>query len=247
VSVSFERAARRGPAVVAVDAETVDDLALVLEGLQAAQRERVPVITRCAPTFAALLAGGPAPLMPVPQVKRGLLIVVGSYVDNTTKQLDELTRRTRLQPIEVDVFALASDSSAEPEMERLTRSAARSMADHGVALLATPRQRPGVLQDLDAGSRIARNLALVAGRVEPRPDLVLTKGGITSAVTIRHGFEVRRAHVEGPVSTGISHWRPDTDAPTFLVFPGNVGGPESLAELVEACAGNRVLPGRRSG
>ena len=35
----------------------------------------------------------------------------------------------------------------------------------------------------------------------------MTKGGITSAVTLREGFGVTRAAVMGPLVTGVSLWR----------------------------------------
>ena len=65
----------------------------------------------------------------------------------------------------------------------------------------------------------------------PRPGVVIAKGGITAAVTLRTGFGADEAEVIGPVVPGISRWR--AGALEYLVVPGNVGHDDVLAELVD--------------
>jgi uncharacterized protein YgbK (DUF1537 family) len=70
--------------------------------------------------------------------------------------------------------------------------------------------------------------------VEPAPDVVIAKGGITSAVTLLVGFGKSEADVLGPVLPGVSRWRASFD---YLVVPGNVGDERLLVDLVDRALG----------
>ena len=63
--------------------------------------------------------------------------------------------------------------------------------------------RPAGTIGLDVGRRIAEGLARAAGLVEPAPDVVIAKGGITSAVTLLVGFGKSESDVQGPVLPGV--------------------------------------------
>ncbi len=243
VLAALRAAAAVGPAAVAVDAETDADLAAVAAALDAAGRADIPVVCRCAPALAALLAapavsgaaadGAAAALaapVPVPAAPDGVLVVCGSYVSNTTRQLAVLRQRTGAPIVEADVAALAG-ASPGAEITRLAAAAGAALTAGPTAVLTTPRQRPAHLRDLDSGLRIAAGLAAAAAAVYPLPSVVVTKGGITSAVVVRDGFGVRRVRAAGPLAPGVSLWLAD-GAPAFAVFPGNVGQPAALADLV---------------
>jgi uncharacterized protein YgbK (DUF1537 family) len=65
---------------------------------------------------------------------------------------------------------------------------------------------------------------------------VLAKGGITSSELATRALGVRAARVLGQVQPGVPVWRlgPGSrwqDTP-FIVYPGNVGEEQSLADLV---------------
>ena len=75
------------------------------------------------------------------------------------------------------------------------------------------------------------------GFVEVRRRFVVAKGGITASDVAARGLSIRRAMVRGTVLPGIvSLWEP-VDGPArgipFVVFAGNVGGPEALADVVD--------------
>ncbi len=229
------------PAVLAPDAETMGDLELVAEGYRAATADGASVIVRCAPTFAGVLAGTTAPeLLPWPPAADAVLVVCGSYVPQTTRQL---TRLLDVKPgalVEVDVVALAGDDPAAEVAERAAE-VSRRLAAHRLAVLATPRERPPGTATLDAGERIAAGLAQVVAGVRPRPSLLVAKGGITAAVTLRVGVGAAEADVAGPVEPGVSLWSahwPDGSELGYLVVPGNVGDDDLLARLVAAVAGS---------
>ena len=227
------------PCALAVDAETDDDLAIVAAGYADALVGGVDAFVRCAPTLAGILAGTTATTLAAPPQGEGrVLVVCGSYVPISTRQLAALTARHPGALVEVDVTALAS-ADADGEVARAAEAASELIRGSGLAILATPRERPPGTTDVESGRRIAEGLARAAGAVRPRPQVVIAKGGITSAVTLRTGFGYDDAEVIGPVIPGISHWRAGDDASLldYLVVPGNVGADDVLVELVDLVIG----------
>ncbi len=224
------------PSVLAADAETVEDLALVAEGYRSALDDGADVIVRCAPAFAGVLAGTTASASAdVPAAGNGMLVVCGSYVEQTTRQLARLTAVRPDVLVEADVVALAG-ADADGEVARLAVETSRCLADDGLAVVATPRSRPPGTTSLEAGERIAVGVARAVAAVRPRPSVVVAKGGITSAVVLREGIGADEAEVLGPVVPGVSRWAarwPDGRAVDYLVVPGNVGDDDLLARLVD--------------
>jgi uncharacterized protein YgbK (DUF1537 family) len=215
-------------AVCVPDAESIDDLERIAAGLREAEAAGVAVVVRSAPTFVGVLSGALArePAR-TPRAQR-LLVVCGSYVPQTTRQLAELARAYPDSLVEVDVLAFAS---AEPdsEVERAAREARTRLDRAGLAVVATPRERPEGTRSLESGERIARNLARVVRALDA--DVVLAKGGITSAVTARVGLGATSAEVRGPLVDGVALWH--VGAVPYVVFPGNVGDDRTLLDVVE--------------
>ena len=83
---------------------------------------------------------------------------------------------------------------------------------------------------------VSRGLISILKGITVRPKYVLAKGGITSSDVATEWLGVKRAMVLGQLSRGISVWQlgPESryEGMTYIVFPGNVGKPESLAEIV---------------
>jgi uncharacterized protein YgbK (DUF1537 family) len=229
------------PAVLAPDAETLDDLEIVAEGYRAATAGGASVTIRCAPTFAGVLAGTTAPgLVPPPSARDGVLVVCGSYVTQSTRQLSRLLAARPGSLVEADVVALAGDEPSS-EIAVLAKEVSRRLAADRLAVLATPRERPAGTTSLDAGERIAAGLARVVATVSPLPSALVAKGGITAAVTLRDGVGAAEADVVGPVEPGVSLWSArwrDGNALDYLVVPGNVGDDDLLARLVDAVTGS---------
>jgi len=228
------------PAVCAPDAESLDDLVIIAAGLRAAEAAGAPVLARAAPAFAAVLAGTLADgLVPTPLAdQRGVLVVCGSYVSGTTRQLADLRRRLGIAPLEVDARSLASGQPAT-EISRVASEAGRQLAERGVAVVATPRARSPGTTSLAAGTRIARGLAAVVAALDALPAVVVAKGGITSHVVARDGLGVVEAWAVGPVTPGVALWNVLARGleVAYLTFPGNVGGEADLTDLVARVRG----------
>ena len=237
LAAAIGAAARLGrPAAVIPDAETAADLAVIAQGLRAAEQADTPVIVRCAPAFAAVLTeSGAHELVAPPDGARGVLVVCGSFVPATTAQLERLARGHPEAIVSARVRELAGDAS-DDEIERLCDAARGRIASGGLAVVVTERERDPALVDPASQRRIALALAEVARRVGA--GVVVAKGGITAAVTARDGLGARAARVIGPIATGVALWRLPTGI-DYVVFPGNVGGPDLLAEVVAAIAPRR--------
>lgn len=217
------------PAVVVPDAETDDDLRTIAKGLRAAEATGAPVIVRSGPAFAATLTGGRAStVVRRCSTDRGALVLCGSFVPISTLQMEQLARSFPGTLVEAHVSALAGERW-EVEVERVTAEARLRLDRGGFAAVAMERTRDLALADTGSQRRIAAALAQVARRLNP--GVVIAKGGITSAVTAREGFDARAARVIGPVCPGVALWQL-TDGRDYIVVPGNVGGPGLLVELV---------------
>src|SRR6185436_11724526 len=109
-----------------------------------------------------------------------------------------------------------------------------------------------LLRDTDpaASLDIARQVStavitVVRGALAAEPAWVVAKGGITSHDVAVRGLGIRRAEVIGQLFPGmVSVFRPIEAAPEavgipYVVFAGNVGDDNSLAEVVDLFAGRR--------
>ena len=170
----------------------------------------------------------------------GGLVVVGSHVSMTTRQLDALRRRRAPVELEIDVAQVLDDRRDA----HLAGIVAAALADlpQGNVVIRTSRT---LVKASDARSSLALSRDVSSAVVEVvqqvladyRPRFVVAKGGITSSDVAALGLGIERAFVRGPMLPGIvSLWEP-MNGPArgipYIVFAGNVGGVESLADVVD--------------
>jgi uncharacterized protein YgbK (DUF1537 family) len=205
-------------AVVAPDAETLEDLEAIARGWRGALAAGAEVVVRSAPTFVGVAAGNLArERVPAPRTRR-LLIVCGSYVPATTRQLAALVERFPDSLVEVDLPKPAPEAS---------RAAGERLDQGGLAVVATPRRRLELT--FDEAERVAVDLASLVRDIDV--GVVIAKGGVTSAVTARVGLGARTALCRGPLVDGVAVW--DVGGVPYVVFPGNVGTDRTLLDVVE--------------
>ncbi|MBB1569975.1 MAG: hypothetical protein HG432_000200 [Propionibacterium sp.] len=182
---------------------------------------------------ADLVAAGPA------RDAVGGLIVVGSHVDLTTRQLTELRRRSAPAEVVIDVPQVLSPSR-DAHLDAVVAAALRHLPQ-GNVVISTSRN---LVTGADAGDSLRLSRAVSAAVVEVvqrvlascTPRFVVAKGGITSSDVASRGLGITRAFVRGPMLPGIvSLWEP-MDGPargiSYVVFAGNVGDAASLADVV---------------
>lgn len=172
--------------------------------------------------------------------KRGGLVVIGSHVELTTRQLDALRARREPVEFEIDVEKVLSSDRAE-HLAGVVRQAAEALGSGNVVVRTTRTLIRG--EDGDDSLRIAREVSDAVVSVVRRlldlapPRFVVAKGGITSADVAARGLEIGRAMVRGPMLPGIvSLWEPvagPAEGIPYIVFAGNVGDEQSLADVVD--------------
>lgn len=230
--------------VCIVNAASDTDLAVFVQGLLAAEAQGKRYIYRTAASFVALRAGiaarpllGPADLNLSNQ--GGGLIVVGSYVPKSSGQVAALLERPDLSAIEVDVHALLDNDRQASAIAEVAAQADRTLAQGGDVMVYTSRQLvtgDDAASSLAIGQRISESLIAIVRAINERPRYLIAKGGITSSDVATKGLNVKRALVLGQILPGVPLWQlgPESRHPgmPYIVFPGNVGGPTAIADVV---------------
>jgi len=237
---------------VVVDIVDENDLRLLAVALYAAERQGSRLIYRVGPPFVRAFIGQEitAPLAPadIARIRQGGpaegapggLVVVGSHVSLTTSQLDRLAERSHPRELELDVSGYLA-GSGEHQVRDLARAAIDGLGA-GNVVIRTSRTLVRA-HDADGSLAIARRVStaivdVVRQVVAARPPrFVVAKGGITSADVAARGLLIGRAMVRGTMLPGlVSLWEP-MDGPAqgipYIVFAGNVGGADSLADVVD--------------
>jgi uncharacterized protein YgbK (DUF1537 family) len=232
--------------VCIVNAASRRDMEVFTLGLLTAEARGKHFLYRTAASFVPIRAGvSPRPLLTCDEMiasnSGGGLVVVGSHVPRTSSQLEHLLQQPEVVPLEVDVSALLADTQRSEFLSYLTRLANAALDRHEDVVLFTSRE---LMTGVDAdqsfaiGQRVSEGLVTIVKSVSARPRYILAKGGITSSDVATQGLGVQRAMVLGQVLPGVPVWQlgPETRHPglSYIVFPGNVGGPEALAQIVAA-------------
>jgi uncharacterized protein YgbK (DUF1537 family) len=212
-------------------------------------RVRIGQAGRLPLTFAELYPTGPSDL--------GGLIVVGSHVRRSTEQLAAaLAALPDLAPVELHVGAVLDETGRETAIADAAAAVDRSLRAGQDTVLFTSRQpvrAGGHEADLRLSRRVSAALVETIRRLEATPRYLIAKGGITSSDLATEALGIRRAEVPGQVAPGVPCWRtgPGSRYPgiPYVVFPGNVGTPETLIEVIRLLRGTSPSPahGRGSG
>jgi uncharacterized protein YgbK (DUF1537 family) len=258
-SISLEDIRRGGPARVAerfgglapgsvcvVNSASYRDMEAFVQGLLTAEARGQRFLYRTAASFVRVRAG----LTPRPLLTRadlgvqgagGGLFVVGSYVPRTTGQVRALLAHPGMVSIEISVEALLDESRREGEIERVVRKTDQALRRDEDVVVYTSRQLitgEDAESSLSIGQRVSEGLVSILRGVSTRPRYLVGKGGITSSDIATQGLDVKRALVLGQILPGVPVWQlgPESRYPglPYIVFPGNVGGPKALAEIVTA-------------
>jgi uncharacterized protein YgbK (DUF1537 family) len=227
---------------VVVNALDYSDLEVVVLGLQESGRS---FLYRTGPSFVRALAGlePKAPLTAEDVWPEGRpsghgLVVVGSHVGLTSRQVAAAQERGGLHEIELDVNTLDVDDVGARVKEAL--------AEKDVLVYTSRTLKRG--EDADDSLAIARRVStavteVVKAALEARPAWVIAKGGITSHDVAVRGLGIRRAEVLGQLLNGmVSVFRPlEADEGAigvpYVVFAGNVGDEQTLADIVDRFRG----------
>ena len=238
---------------VIVNAVDYDDLRVFSAALAASFQKGRRYVFRCAASLVKVLAGlEERPLLERSELFQGSpggsgLIVAGSYVGKTTKQLAALKEKGVISEVSLNIRKALVARDFPEEILRAGSQVSRELkAGRSVCLYTSNDGRRDFLgaeeseegiTDLELSSRISRGLVDLVRSLATAPAWVLTKGGITSHDIAEKALGVRRALVLGQLIPGVPVWRTGTESRwpgiPLIIFPGNVGDDSSLARAVE--------------
>ena len=178
----------------------------------------------------------------------GGIVLIGSHVNKTTQQMEELRRcRYPLEFLEFNQHLVLQPGGLEGEVIRVVELAQQMIRQGQSVVIYTRRDRldlPTADPDrqLEISVQISEAVTSIIGRLEIRPNFIIAKGGITSSDVGIKALRVHRATVMGQLKPGIPVWMtgPESKFPgmPYVIFPGNVGEKETLRQAVELLMGS---------
>lgn len=237
---------------IAVDCVEENDLLLLARALQRAEAAGANFVYRVGPPFVRGRIGQtphapltseqsrPADFAPASDAVGGL-IVVGSHVGLTGRQVDALREATATPEIVIDVPTVLDTDRRDSHVGEVAEQAAAALRLGNVVV-----RRGGAFvagRDAREALEFARRVSAAVVEIVQRivaircPRFVIAKGGITSSDVASRGLGIRRALVRGPMLPGIvSLWEPQDGSAAgipYIVFAGNVGDEGSLTAVVD--------------
>ena len=232
-----------GNQCVVVDGETQADFDLLAQAILQATAAGKRFLFRSAASLLTSLAQlGEQPTPPEkmadykPTDKPGV-ILVGSHVQKTTQQLNQLLTEDGVAGIEVDVMRLHTQPQEQTAILQETLDAVRRVFTQGqTPVVYTSRQElhfRDIQQRLKFGMVVSALLMDVVKGLPKEIGFLISKGGITSNDVLSVGLDLTAARLVGQILPGCSVIRTEPTHSQFpnlpvVLFPGNVGNPDSL-------------------
>lgn len=156
------------------------------------------------------------------------LIIVGSHVKKTTRQLNNLLSQEGVEGIELSVNRILNDANYLKEI--IQHLSPTNHQREGALVLFTSREEVR-LDDANArqnlGQQISNFLVSIVRNLPFTPAYLIAKGGITSHDILTKGLDVKIATVMGQLIKNVPCIM--TNNFPYIIFPGNVGDDNSLA------------------
>ncbi len=177
------------------------------------------------------------------QCLKGGMVLVGSHVKKTTRQLECLKQLEKpLEWIEFHVSEWKNEGGLEQEAVLAAKAAEEAMAQGRTAIVYTSRtvvdfSGASAEELLAISVRISDAVTSIVSRLTKRPRFLIAKGGITSSDVGTIALAVKKARVMGQVQPGIPVWMTGSESRfpgmPYIIFPGNVGEEDTLKKIVE--------------
>ncbi|WP_084011495.1 four-carbon acid sugar kinase family protein [Paenibacillus kribbensis] len=223
------------------------DMDVLSLGLLQAEEQGKSFIFRTAASFVKSYAGisdqeylPKEQLIASGQEGHGGIVVVGSYVQKTTRQLEQLLTYPGIVGLEIDVERVLDSEGYAQELSRVITEANQRLAAGSNVVVYSSRKLIAVDNKADnfkISQTVSGALVEIVQSLETVPKFIIAKGGITSSDVATKGLAIRKARVLGQVAAGIPVWLTGDEAKfsgiPYIVFPGNVGGERTLLETVE--------------
>jgi uncharacterized protein YgbK (DUF1537 family) len=174
----------------------------------------------------------------------GGLTIVGSYVRWTTAQLERLRKLPDIEPVELSVPDILDPGRREATLSHVVAEASARLRRGRDAVVFTSREfvtGADAAESLRIAATVSEALVAIVRRLDVTPRYLIAKGGITAHDVATRGLGVERAVVMGQIALGVPVWRLGDESKfpdiPYIVFPGNVGTEETLADVATALRG----------
>lgn len=232
-----------GNQCVVVDGESQADFDLLAQAILVTTAKGKRFLFRSAASLLTSLAQlGEQPTPPEkmanykPTAKPGV-VLVGSHVQKTTQQLNQLLKEEEVVGIEVDVVRLHTQpQDSNTILEETLEAIKQVFAEGQTPVVYTSRQELNfndIQQRLQFGMTVSALLMNVVQGLPRSISFLISKGGITSNDVLSVGLNLTAARLLGQILPGCSVIRTESTHPQFpnlpvVLFPGNVGNQDSL-------------------
>lgn len=235
----------QAPYYSVVDVVSDHDLDVIAAGLALAEEAGKRFLVRSASSFIRARAG----LAKQELLTRDTLgvrpgpglIVVGSHVPTTTRQITKLVENETIHQFTISIHDLLNDP--ESTIAFYAHAVDEQLRAGNHVLIATQRElitaHDGE-QSLKLSRTVSTRVAQIVASISESLSFLIAKGGITSADVATVGLGLTKATVLGQLLPGVPVWRVDDalrfkDLP-YVIFPGNVGTENSLWEAFQVLA-----------
>ena len=238
-----------GNACCAVSAETQAQLDEFARASLVAARHGKRFLFRSAASLLTSLAALPPQPVPPQEMAKFVtghnpgLVLVGSHVPLSTRQLKVLLAGHQVEHVEIEVSRLPADTP-EIETEAVARLAAAHAAGKTVVISTSRTERvfPTSGERLEFGIELSALLMRIVQQAPETLGFIVSKGGITSNDVLSTGLALRKARVVGQIHPGCSVVLTPPDhrfgSIPVVIFPGNVGTDVSLGLVYERLTQN---------
>ena len=175
------------------------------------------------------------------------LLVVGSYVELTTLQLNKVLEISLCKPIEINVLKLYEFFKLEDNLKQLNSikklifdAIRKNLSQDFIPVLYTSRE---FVSPRDSNDLIQFQLFLsafisdIVSVIKNEIGYLISKGGITTHSIISEGFKAESVYLEGQILPGISlvtlNLLEQKGKLPIVTFPGNIGNQMSLVQALE--------------
>ncbi len=171
------------------------------------------------------------------------LIIVGSYVELSTIQLNNLLEISICNPIELDVFEFFKINSSDNNQElrnffknKFLKEIRISFEQGKTPVLFTSRKFMSLdySEQFNLYNSLACFIAELVADLKYEIGYLISKGGITTNMILSNGLNADYVYLEGQILTGISvvtHNLNNNEKLPIVTHPGNIGTKDSLVNI----------------
>lgn len=167
----------------------------------------------------------------------GGLIVVGSYVPKTTKQLQALHGSKNLLPVEINIEDVLKSNTSIIKTANDVEQIISIGKDVVIYTSRDLKAGSNENESLAIGNKVSDFITAIVAMINVVPKFIIAKGGITSSDIATKALKIKRATVIGQALAGVPVWKAGVESKfpglPYIIFPGNVGDENALKDLYQ--------------